>query len=360
MGTSPGLSPPSGIPAAESTDEGWDDSPDGAPTPPSAEHEATVEAALAASSRAEATLGALYRAIQQVTQGVSGAREANEQLGAELHRVREMLASSNEQRLVSGNQVALLEQQLEQTRGDREFLIHEQDQFLAGLLEEHELRVDELVRERDEAFERLERLMRQTQETAPPAPSPVRRTNPGLGEVPPLVGSLNPVVVTDADRDVEKLLVERERSRELLRRLHQQRDDAQAALARVTAERDRYLSELTRFAPSRVPVPRPLVSHQDARRTQPAVPHVVSRTTDPVPADDSDALGEPIGDRMTAPPGGDLERAIALSRPSPPAGTPAQSAPEEKAPLKRKPDPTREPLGSYSLRGGEDPDPDAP
>ena len=34
------------------------------------------------------------QAIQHVTQGVSGAREANDQLAEELHRVREMHASS--------------------------------------------------------------------------------------------------------------------------------------------------------------------------------------------------------------------------------------------------------------------------
>lgn len=137
MATSPGLSP------AESAEE----EPAAAREGPEVEtrgptsHEQTVEAALAASTRAEATLGALYRAIQQVTQGVSGAREANDQLASELHRVREMLAASNEQRLVFMNQVSLLEQQLADARSDREFLIQEQDRFLAGLLEEHEAAV---------------------------------------------------------------------------------------------------------------------------------------------------------------------------------------------------------------------------
>lgn len=349
MATSPGLSPA----------EGADEAPAAAREAPEVEtrgptsHEQTVEAALAASTRAEATLGALYRAIQQVTQGVSGAREANDQLASELHRVREMLAASNEQRLVFMNQVSLLEQQLEDARNDREFLIQEQDRFLAGLLEEHEAAVERLVRDREEAFARIEKLMRQTQETSPPSGG-VRRTSPGLGDATPIMPSVRPVVVTEKDRNVEKLLAERDRSREVLRRLQQQRDAAQQALADVTKERDRYLSELSRIAPGRIAPPRPLVSPQDARRTQPAVPHLAVRTTDPVPPEEG--TSENIGERMTAPPGEELQSAIAMSRPSPPAGVPAQAAPAPppKPPLKRKPDPTTQPLGGYSLRGDDE------
>ncbi|GMV16956.1 MAG: hypothetical protein HS104_26230 [Polyangiaceae bacterium] len=350
MATSPGLSP------AESAEE----EPAAAREGPEVEtrgptsHEQTVEAALAASTRAEATLGALYRAIQQVTQGVSGAREANDQLASELHRVREMLAASNEQRLVFMNQVSLLEQQLADARSDREFLIQEQDRFLAGLLEEHEAAVERLVRDREEAFARIEKLMRQTQETAPPSGG-VRRTSPGLGDATPIMPSVRPVVVTEMDRNVEKLLAERDRSREVLRRLQQQRDAAQQALADVTKERDRYLSELSRVAPGRIAPPRPLVSPQDARRTQPAVPHLAVRSTDPVPPAE-EGTGENIGERMTAPPGEELQNAIAMSRPSPPAGIPAQSVPTppQKPPLKRKPDPAMQPLGGYSLRGDDE------
>ena len=55
-------------------------------------------AVLAASTRAGASLSALYRAIQQVTDGVTDARQANEHLTQELSRVREMLGASNEER----------------------------------------------------------------------------------------------------------------------------------------------------------------------------------------------------------------------------------------------------------------------
>lgn len=350
MGSEPGSTP------AKDTVEAADAvSPATSSRSPSS-HDQTVEAALAASSRAEATLDALYNAIQQVTQGVSGAREANEQLAEELHRVREMHASSNEQRLVYRNQVALLQEQLEDARNDREFLIREQDRFLAGLLDEHEQTLSRLAAERDEAFARVEKLLRQTQETAPPAAPSVRRTNPGLGDVTPPIPQVVLTTRQEHDRNLEKLLAERDRSRDVLRRLQQQRDDAQQSLAQVTRERDQYLSELSRFAPGRVILQRASPSPQANRRTQPAVPHLANRATDPSPPDASDSLGDTIGDRATLPPGGDLQAAIALSRPSPPAGIPAQREPDTKPPLKRKPDPATQPLGGYSVRGddGED------
>ncbi len=329
--------------------------PAGAPHAADPLSDQSVEAALAASTRAEATLASLYRAIQQVTQGVSGAREANDQLGAELHRVREMLAVSNEQRLVLRNQVSLLERQLEEARSDREFLISEQDRFLAGLLEEHEQTIERLAAERADAAERLERALRQAQETARPAGAPVdsRRTHPGLGDPTPPPPALVPVLV-DSERNIEKLLNERERSREVVRRLQQQRDEAQQALARVTAEKDRYLSELARIAPGRVAPPRPGFPNQDHRRTEPAVPVVANRITDPSPPDDAEGLGQGIGDRMTAPPNEELEKAIALSRATPaPVGAKEPDVDGKPPPLKRKPNPTTQPLGSYSLRAGD-------
>lgn len=360
MDTSPGLSPPENAPEASPRTTASYEAPSASSVPrtgPPRTHDETVEAALAASTRAEATLGALYAAIQQVTQGVSGAREANEQLSSELHRVREMLATANEQHLVYENQVALLQQQLEAAQSDREFLIEEQDRFLAGLLEEHAQTVEQLIAEREEAFQRVERLMRQVQETAPPMPRARVSTHPGLGEDSAVTPPLRSIERPDVDRNVEKLLAERDRSREVLRRLQAQRDEAHQALAAVTKERDRYLSELSRIAPGRVAAPRPLVSVEDSRRTQPAVPHLTTRTTDPSPADDG-ALGQPIGERMTLPPAIDQSAVIALSRPSPPSGTLAQPASaDEKPPIKRKPDPTTQPLGGYSLRGDDTKEP---
>lgn len=339
------------------------------PDADSAEDEQTVQAALLASTRAEATLSSLYRAIQQVTAGVSGAREANDQLAAELQRVREMLGASNEQRLSLKSQVLLLEQQLVELRDEaireREFLLAEQDKFITGLLEEHDGVVNRLVHEREEAIARAK-----ASDTLPPQR---RNTSPGMGEGghhTPVPGRLSDPGV-DPERNIERLMAERERAREVLRRLQTQRDEAQQALTKMTEERDAIQAELARIAPARVASPRPAMSMQDIRRTQPAVPLAVHRTTDPAPPEQNSAIGESveIEDRVTAPPDAPThEAAIVASRPSIPVPRPlsSQEAPTDppkrpqhtaapisppKPPLPRKPDPTSRPLGGYSMSG---------
>jgi hypothetical protein len=244
---------------------------------------------------------------------------------------------------------------------EREFLLAEQDKFIAGLLEEHDMVVDRLVREREEALARAK---------SPDSLPPVRRsTHPGLGsaDATPTPGRLSDPGA-DPEKTVERLVAERERAREVLRRLQTQRDEAQQSLAKMTAERDRILGELTRLAPARVAA-RPAVSIQDVRRTQPAVPMAVHRITDPAPAEEANPLGELIDDRVTAPPEqAAVEAALVASRPSPvPArSTASQEAPtdpprrphpvepltpDRRPPLKRKPDPTSRPLGGYSMSG---------
>jgi hypothetical protein len=327
--------------------------------------EHTVQAALLASTRAEATLSSLYRAIQQVTAGVSGAREANDQLAAELQRVREMLGASNEQRLSLRSQVLLLEQQLIEVRDEamreREFLLAEQDKFITGLLEEHEAVLDRLVHEREEALARAK-----ASDTVPPQR---RNTSPGMGsnDPTPAPGRLSDPGA-DPERNIERLMAERERAREVLRRLQTQRDEAQQALGKMTEERDAIQAELAKIAPARV-APKPVVSMQDIRRTQPAVPLAVHRTTDPAPAEPSAGDGLGLEDRVTAPPDAPThEAAIVASRPSVPVPRPlaSQEAPTDppkrpphtsapisppKPPLPRKPDPTSRPLGGYSMSG---------
>lgn len=328
--------------------------------------EHTVQAALLASTRAEATLSSLYRAIQQVTAGVSGAREANDQLAAELQRVREMLGASNEQRLSLRSQVHLLEQQLVEVRDEsmreREFLLAEQDKFITGLLEEHDASVNRLVHEREEALARVK-----ASDTLPPQR---RNTSPGMGsgDHTPVPGRLSDPGA-DPERNIERLMAERERAREVLRRLQTQRDEAQQALGKMTEERDAIQAELAKIAPARVAPAKPTVSMQDIRRTQPAVPLAVHRPTDPAPPESNsgDTLG--MEDRVTAPPDAPAhEAAIVASRPSVPVPRPlsSQEAPTDppkrpphtaapisppKPPLPRKPDPTSRPLGGYSMSG---------
>jgi chromosome segregation ATPase len=328
--------------------------------------EHSVQAALLASTRAEATLSSLYRAIQQVTAGVSGAREANDQLAAELQRVREMLGASNEQRLSLKSQVLLLEQRLmevhEESLREREFLLAEQDKFITGLLEEHEGVVNRLVHEREEALARAK-----ASDTLPPR----RNTSPGIGEGSnhtPVPGRLSDPGV-EAERNIERLMAERERAREVLRRLQAQRDEAQQALTKMTEERDAIQAELARIAPARVAAAKPALSMQDIRRTQPAVPLAVHRTTDPAPPEGAVADGVNPEDRVTAPPDPPShEAAIVASRPSIPIPRPlsSQEAPTDppkrpqhtaapisppKPPLPRKPDPASRPLGGYSMSG---------
>ena len=53
--------------------------------------EQRMQAALAASTRTEASLSTLFRAVRDMTEGLSGARDANEQLVTELGDVRRLL-----------------------------------------------------------------------------------------------------------------------------------------------------------------------------------------------------------------------------------------------------------------------------
>ncbi|HKO52855.1 MAG TPA: hypothetical protein VJV79_34340, partial [Polyangiaceae bacterium] len=62
--------------------------------------DARVQAALAASARAEASLSGLFRAIQQLGNGVGGAREANESLTLELEGLRDLLAAASERQRI--------------------------------------------------------------------------------------------------------------------------------------------------------------------------------------------------------------------------------------------------------------------
>ena len=131
--------------------------------------DAHVQAAIEASTRAEANLSSLLRAIQEASSGVSGVREANDRLAAELRRVREILSVVNERRMMLERRIAMLEDdrerslrevdqaRLDATR-DRAFLVEEQDRFLSSMLEDHEKAIAALRRERDDAREKAVRM----------------------------------------------------------------------------------------------------------------------------------------------------------------------------------------------------------
>ena len=156
------------------------------PTPVPAlatESDARVHAALAASARAEASLTGLFRAIQQLGDGVGGAREANESLTLELEGLRNLLGAASERQQIFERKLAELELVLDRTRKEhareRAFLIDQQDLFLVKLLDEQELELKRRDRDLDTLRARLAELERRdqvalaptlVQSDAPPAP----------------------------------------------------------------------------------------------------------------------------------------------------------------------------------------------
>lgn len=363
-----------------------------------------VQAALAAGTRTGASLSALFQAVEQMTDGLSGAREANQQLVEELQTMRQMLDERIEENASLQEQLGALTgerdhalRELEQIRADAErergFLVDEQDRFLAALLEDHEQALDALRRERDEARRRGA-----TSQRDPP-------TKPGT----PMAGDDRAAETAhellEARRTIEKLMTERNRSRSMLRLIRAQRDEAQAALAGAgDGESDGELNVTVTAAPLASPQdsvatlpPHPGAGRTDersGRTTNPQGPRALmadeagsERITDPLPRSSlAQALeatrpaqleesGPPQGPVRAAPqtangaphrrstepgiaaptpPPEELRAAItaapAATKPTQPEGVPAPT--DGKPALKRKPDPTARPLGGYSLGEG--------
>jgi hypothetical protein len=292
---------------------------------------ARVEAAIEASVRADSSLSSLLRAVHQVTNGVNGARESNEQLVRELEQLRALLRSGNGAQTALNEEVERLRVErdearraIEDARADaaqqRAFLIQEQDKFLKTLLDDHERAVAKLVRERDEALARSEELSWQKDATPSAAARPAQRTDPAM----------------------TKLTQERARQIDLLRRLQAQRDELHATVERLTADR------------AHVPTNTMSAEEQELR----------SRATDPPP-----------GSPRPAPP---VRRAHALPTARPPSAQRSAAAADEPAPnLRLSPPPeelalaltrpgratdpvraegTAPALGRYSVRPAPDPD----
>jgi hypothetical protein len=307
------------------------------PEPSSAEPEAHFQAALDASTRAEASLSSLFKAIQEATTGVSGAREANDQLSTELQRVREMLGSSNGRRLVLERRLALVEEErdrylveLEELKTssarERTFLIEEQDRFLNSMIDEHEAALATAIRERDEARDKAARVadgalgigQRQDKKTAPAMPA--------VSQSPPL----NQQALAEARRTIEKLMSERDRARDVLRRLQGQRDEAQESVERLTQEVASVRTELERVSQPGVVLKAEGSGdrvNQDAKRTDPVGMFMerpaLERPTFPAPQPDfDDALA---ASRAKTPPRPPSPAVLAASQP----GTVRTPPPEE-------------------------------
>src|SRR3954466_7476140 len=79
-------------------------------------------AALDAGSRADSSLSELSKIVVELSGGLSGATQANQQLAHELGRLRAMLAAANQQQLSQDHRIAQLEQELmvSQSAAERE------------------------------------------------------------------------------------------------------------------------------------------------------------------------------------------------------------------------------------------------
>lgn len=101
-------------------------------------------------------MGELCKIVAGLSAGLSGAKQANEQLVQELSTLRALLGSANEEQLAAQHHLARLEQELRLSQSnaerERQFLTEQHDAFLASLLEEHE----QALRERPSGPPRLD------------------------------------------------------------------------------------------------------------------------------------------------------------------------------------------------------------
>lgn len=195
--------------------------------PPGLDSSAHLHAALSASGRAEASLSTLMRSIRDLSAGVSGAREANVQLLRELEAMSDLLGAANERQLALKNRVTLLEQSLQrahiEAQRERSYILDQQDAFIAAMMEDHEQVVNELRRDIDTLRNRPSQ--RPTSMTGEPLPATPPGTDTGVREE-----------LEAARKLIDKLVGDRERTRETLLKVQAQRDEAQAALVELSRE----------------------------------------------------------------------------------------------------------------------------
>jgi len=349
------------------------------------ESDARLHAALAASARAEASLTGLFRAIQQLGDGVGGAREANESLTLELEGLRNLLGAASERQQIFERKLAELELVLDRTRKEhareRVFLIDQQDLFLVKLLDEQELELKRRDQDLDTLRARLAELERRdqvalaptlVQSSAPPAPLPVAELQQ------PAESARSDFELSERaqlERTAHKLAEDRERARETVARLRMQRDEAQNTVMRLSRERDEALHEIHRLR-SELGGPRiPLSTRPPSGETRPRAsvpPSSTSRGSSPIASSVGDEDTQPISS-VLSPPRGDAPLSSIASRLSPPSAriaprpSPASQPPEElrraltgpsslqssspdsQSPLKQKPDASTRPLVGYAL-----------
>lgn len=211
-----------------------------APAPPD-DAEQHLQTALDTGTRTEALIASAVRTLQQLTTGLSGARESNEATLHELERVRALVGNQGDgQRLLReqlervteerDRAVRALDEGRAESARERAFLIQEQDKFIKTLLDDHEKVMAKVVRERDEALVSVFEL------------SDARKSQRGEANPDDVRRQLE-----DARESIERLTGERARSLELLRRLQSQRDDLHVQVERLLAERDAARAKLSRL-----------------------------------------------------------------------------------------------------------------
>ena len=262
---------------------------------------------------------------------------------------------------------SLLDQTQHDAERERTFLADQHDAFIASLIEDHEHEMHGLRAELDEA--------RRERDAALAGPAnDARQLEQQLAA---------------AEKTIEKLVIERERTREALLRLQSQRDEAQATVVKLTRERDQGRSEMAQLKIqqgmseairegaaserpsqplSRPPIPA-LSALKPSVRTQPA-PSSSSPTARPPAA--SPTANAPTVRPMTSAAAGNGQRPLAaqvastrstapapsrlgVTRPGQPDPVPAIPPPgplsdkPPSGPLKSKPDPSTRPLVGYSM-----------
>lgn len=334
-------------------------------------------AALDAGTRASSSLSELERSIADLRSGLGVAADANLHLGQELGVLGSVLEVASAQQRRLSERVAQLEQELAAAERERQFLIAQQDEFLAALLDEHEAELGA----RDAGREMM-----------PTSAS----------------SALDSDTLARAEAARAHAEQEAAQARAELAATQAARDEARALASKYGLERDALRAEASRLRaslgvqrPSSNPpapsAPRPpsfrpapalrldqgeLATTLHARRSTPLMAAVVPRfTPSQLPAggvgsDSAPPVASQFPRESTRPGVGGpkpSEPPSAAFGPAPSAWTPAPPAPEtvvtrspwplsaatlppEATPplpaLKRKPDPTTRPLIDYSLGEG--------
>ncbi len=259
-------------------------------------------AALDAGSRAGSSLSELSKIVAELSGGVVGARQANEQLVQELSTLRAMLGSANEQQLALKHRLAQVEQAFIESEAkaerERQFLTDQHDDFLSAILEEHEAALQardspgDTTRMSAEVSDLAQKLV-QAESARLQAENECARAREALGKA-------------QAQRDDAQMRAEkRERERDELRA------EASQLRARLGTHRSASTTPPPPVTGSRPPSFRPPVALQlDAgeldstlhtRSSSPRLPSVKPRLTPP-PAELARAVYAPRSANFTPPP----------------------------------------------------------